>query len=346
MRYSGFGKREDHPELSRTPVPPGRTTMPAGRVTVVIGVCLLTWTVLYAPTLKRASEAQPLGIRRTVSLDVLGPIAAIGDVTGLGRLVDAIQRAAGHGPNSLLQAEPLPTASESPGVVAPPLRTTAIRDFTAGNKLRVVVVGDSLAQGLGFYMERVLSPNLVRVSSQGRISTGLARPDYFNWPAEMQRIENVFHPDLVIVMLGENDHQSLLTPQGQLDTATNTSAWPNAYAHRVREFIHIAVDNGSHVVWAGLPAISDTSRWDYIRQVDGIYARVAIRTPNAAYLDTFAMFTTPSGRYTPFMRINGKVVPVREADGIHFTAAGYQLLARAAVGIAEQRFSLATKAVA
>ena len=28
---------------------------------------------------------------------------------------------------------------------------------------------------------------LVRVSRQGRISTGLARPDYFNWPAAMRR---------------------------------------------------------------------------------------------------------------------------------------------------------------
>jgi uncharacterized protein len=320
--------------------------MPAGRAVVVIAVCLLTWTILYAPALKRASEAQPLGTRRTVSLDVLRPIAAISDVTGLGSLADAIQRAAGHGPNSLLQAEPLPTASKPPGIIGPPLRTSSMRDFTADNKLRVVIVGDSLAQGLGFYMERVLSPTLVRVSSQGRISTGLARPDYFNWPAEMQRIEDVFHPDLVIVMLGENDHQSLLTPSGQLDTKTSTSAWPNAYSQRVQQFVHIAVDNGSHVVWAGLPVISDTSKWDYIRRVDGIYSRVMLRTPNAAYLDTWAMFTTPGGRYTPFMRINGKVVPVREADGIHFTAAGYQLVARAAVGIAEQRFSLAPKAVA
>jgi hypothetical protein len=57
------------------------------------------------------------------------------------------------------------------------------------------------------------------------------------------------------------------------------------------------------------------------------------------------MFTTPNGHYTPYLRINGKVVPVREADGIHFTAAGYELVARSAVGIAEQRFALASKAV-
>ena len=345
MRYPRRATHSYHPELSRTPVPIGRTTMPAGRGVVVIAACLLTWTALYAPSLKRASEEQPLGTRRTVSLIILRPIAAIGGAAGFGHLVEAIQKAAGHDPNSVQQPEPLPSVSPPGGIIGPPLRTTPIRDFTSANKLRVVVVGDSLAQGLGFYMERVLSPGLVRVSSQGRISTGLARPDYFDWPAEMQHIESVFHPDLVIVMLGENDHQSLLTAQGQLDTKTSTPVWPNAYAQRVHQFVHVAVDNGSHVVWAGLPVISDTSRWDYIRRVDGIYSKVIGRTPNAAYLDTWAMFTTPNGRYTPFMRINGKVVPVREADGIHFTATGYQILARAAVGLAESRFSLAPKSL-
>ena len=51
----------------------GGTRCPPARVLVVMLVCLLTWTVLYAPALERASEAQPLGTRRTVSLWVLRP---------------------------------------------------------------------------------------------------------------------------------------------------------------------------------------------------------------------------------------------------------------------------------
>ena len=58
---------------------------------------------------------------------------------------------------------------------------------TGDNKLRVAVVGDSLASGLG-YLERVLKPSFVEVYRQGRISTGLARPDYFDWPAALSEI--------------------------------------------------------------------------------------------------------------------------------------------------------------
>jgi hypothetical protein len=329
---------------TRTPVPSGRKTMPAGRVFIVIVVCLSVWTLLYAPTLKRASEAQPLGTRRTISLLLLRPLASFSDVVQLNRLTDAIQRASGQDPGSLLQPEPLPSASANPST-APPTHTGPIRSFSPANKLRVVVVGDSLAQGLGFYLERVLRPDLVRVSSQGRISTGLSRPDYFDWPTEMQRIEDVFHPDLVIAMLGENDHQSLLTKQGQLDTKVSTPGWPGAYTGRVADFARIAVDNGSHLVWVGLPVVRDTSRWDYIQRADDIYSRVMSRTPNAAYLDTWTMFTTKDGRYTPFLRIDNKIVPVREPDGVHFNSTGYQMVASAAIAVAQQSFSLSAKAV-
>ena len=67
----------------------------------------------------------------------------------------------------------------------------------------------------GYYAERVFRPRLVKVSRQGRISTGLARADYFNWPFTMRQIVDSFDPDLVIVMLGENDHQSLQSVRGR-----------------------------------------------------------------------------------------------------------------------------------
>jgi hypothetical protein len=161
----------------------------------------------------------------------------------------------------------------------------------------------------------------------------------------MKRIEDVFHPDLVIVMLGENDHQSLLTRQGKLDTTVSTPGWPGAYTRRVTDLARIAVDNGSHLVWVGLPVVRDESRWDYIQRADDIYSRVMSRTPNAAYLDTWTMFTTKDGRYAPFLRIGNRIVPVREADGVHFNSTGYQMVARAAIAVAEERFALSGKAV-
>ena len=48
----------------------------------------------------------------------------------------------------------------------------------------------------------------------GRIDTGLTRPDYFNWPAELQVDLANQQPQLVVVMIGANDPQGLVTPDG------------------------------------------------------------------------------------------------------------------------------------
>jgi hypothetical protein len=329
---------------SGTSVTADRGTIPAGRVVIVIATCLLTWTLLDAPSLKRSSEAQPIGARRSASLFVLRPLAAISDVTRLGTVSGAIRRVAGDGGSAQATApEPLPVGPAPTVVARPPSRTTPIQTPTENNRLRVVVVGDSLAQGLGSYLERVMRPALAVVSSQGVISSGLSRPDYYDWLHRMHHIENVFHPDLVIVMLGENDAQDLLTPEGRLDTQNGTAAWPISYGRRVQQLIKIAVNSGSHVVWVGLPIVQDHSRWDYIRRVDGIYEEVAEQIPNAAYLDTWPMFTTRDGRYAVYARVGGRIVQMREPDGIHFTPAGYTTIARAAIGVAEQTFSLSSK---
>ena len=149
----------------------------------------------------RAADASPIGIRATISLAVLTPIAAVSEWIGLDAVAGTVERAVGREPGQTGGAF-VPPPEDIP--VAPPddpnLPTSngdvngARRGETRAHpradpdrKLRVAIVGDSLAAGLGFFAERVFRPGLVWVSGQGRISTGLARPDYFNWPDRCAR---------------------------------------------------------------------------------------------------------------------------------------------------------------
>jgi uncharacterized protein len=345
MRGLSIRRRvEPGTELGRTAVPPGRQTSAAGQVLIVMLTCLLGWTLLAAPTLRRAADASPDGARRTAALAALAPFSAISNLTKLAAITDAAAEAVGHDPNEApggqvsLPPEPLPTTSGSP---EPPVDATGpIRKPTGQDKLRVAVIGDSLAAGLGYGSERVFRPTLVRVTRQGRISTGLARPDYFDWPGAMESIVQSFQPDLVIVMLGENDNQGLRTAGGHEQTSIGTTAWPGAYEQRVEDFMRIATSGGARVVWVGLPVVQDHSRWDFIRRENAIYEHAASLVPNVAYLDTWDLFAAGDGGYTPFYRGSGSVEVVREPDGLHFTALGYALLARSAAKMAEQTFGL------
>jgi uncharacterized protein len=333
-----------------------RRGMPAGRVLITILTCLLVWTLLFAPELKRSSEAQPAGLRRTVSLAVLTPIAWISDHIGLTHLTDSAERSLGRDPNEApggtvgdipFDVDPLPPA---PGAGhhndhdKPPVHDTPIRDATGEHRLRVDVVGDSLAAGIGYYAERVFKPFLVDVKKYGRISTGLARPDYFNWPATMQQIVDGYRPDLTIVMLGENDNQSLQTPGGDRETPIGTSPWAAAYEARVQRFARIATAGGGHIVWVGLPIVRDTSRWDFIQRENAIYEAVADRLPNVAYLDTWDLFAAPDGGYSAYFRApGGSIGQVREDDGIHFNGAGYTIVMQNVAQLATTAFELETR---
>lgn len=340
------------PAPARTPVPAGRTTMPAGRVMIVILVALVTWTVLYAPSLKRSSEAQPLGTRRTVSLWVLGPIAAVSSAIQLTRVTDAVSRALGNDPNAAPGGGPPPDVlpvDTGPHNTPPhpPSKTDPIRVPTAQHPLRVVVVGDSLASGLGVFAERAMNPSLTRVSKQGRISTGLSRLDYFDWMHEMQHIMDVFDPDLVIVMTGVNDNQSLESPQGQQVAQIGTPAWPPAYEARVKQFARIAVNGGAHVVWVGLPIVQNKGRWELFQRQNGIYQEVADSVPNMVYVDTWDRFAGNGGNYTAYYRNDdGQVALVRESDGIHFNGTGYDMVAHEAIQAAIAKFKMTDRVVA
>jgi uncharacterized protein len=330
--------------------PPGRLGMPAGRVLTVVLVSLLVWTLLFGPELKRSAEAQEIGLRRTVSIAVLSPFVWLSEVTRLSSVTDGIARALGRDATGQgeFPVDDLPTYSPPPGApVSPepdlPTVDTPIRLPSGQDPLRVAVVGDSLAAGVGFYAERVFKPFFVDVAKQGRISTGLARPDFYNWPSALKEIGDRFRPDLVIVMVGENDNQSLVDPHGRIETEIGTGVWPPAYEERVERFAMIATKAGAHVVWIGLPVERDESRWVFIERQNAVYEEVADRLPNVAYLDSWELFSKPDGGFTAYFRDGNHVELVRESDGVHFTATGYTILMEHVARLATEEFDLHEK---
>jgi lysophospholipase L1-like esterase len=333
--------------------------MPAGRVLVVVLVCLLTWTLLYAPTMKRAADASPIGARRTISLGVLTPFAAVSEWIGLDSLTGTIERAVGRDlgkpggafvppPEDIPIAPPEePDDDEGDGTDGDPdggSESEPIRVPTPSRRLRVAIVGDSLAAGLGYFAERVFKPRLVRVSGQGRISTGLARPDYFNWPFTMRRIVDRFDPDLVIVMLGENDHQSLQDVHGNREASIGTGEWPPAYRDRVLALMRIATSRGAKVVWAGLPISKDLRFSQHSRRQNDIIEFAARASNGVAYFDTWDRFRDPKGGYSAYFREGRRVFLIRGGDGLHFNALGYTILAREIAREAEAEFGLSPRA--
>jgi uncharacterized protein len=325
--------------------------MPAGRALIAIVVTLLVWGLLYAPELRRSAEVSDVGTRRSIALSLLAPVVWLTDRVGLTSAVDAASRLAGRDPNAPVGdidvgTDPLPTptgSTEPSKHEEPPEHDTDIREPTTDRQLRVAIVGDSLSQGIGLAADSVFKPFWVEVFKQGRISTGLARPDFFNWPAQMQTIVDRADPDVVLVMLGENDNQGLLYPDGALEQDIGTWEWAGAYQERVERFAQIAASGGAHVIWIGLPNEPDKDRWDFIEKQNAIYETVAAELPNVSYFDTWDAFDAPDGGYTAFYRDGSKVKEVRAPDGVHFNTDGYALVVEKVAQYATREFELDPK---
>jgi uncharacterized protein len=370
------------PKLARPhpprPPEPKRTT--AGSVLVTMLVCLSLWTVLAAPNLERASEAAPVGARRSAALALLRPVAALSRFLLLSGATGSVERALGQDPDApaggelvlpeldlpraeLRASDPEPpTAPEQrpapDGTVdepaldgdgkAPPEprnEPTAIRTPTPGNRLRVAVIGDSLSQGLGPAIERWFDPGFARVLSLGRQSTGLSRQDYFNWRSGMRQIVDEFRPDLVFVLLGSNDAQAQVSPTGSAIPVGSTE-WVNGYRVRAEQLLREATNAGTHVVWVGIPVVADRWRWDFYRRVNDIYRAAAASSPLATYVDSWAAFDAKDGGYTAFVRNErGELQEMRAPDGVHFTPTGYGYLGRIAIRSAAAAFDLPERSV-
>ncbi len=324
----------------------------AGRVLGVMVVCLLLWSFLFAPVLERAADAGPLGARRTAALAFLRPLTGLSNVLLVGRVTEALERALGRDPDAapggVLDLEPPPLSPLEEPRTGPtsepsplPEPGEPIREPRPNDKLRVVTVGDSLAAGLGVGVEAMLDPALVRTWNQGRISTGLARADYFNWRAAARQIVDAYRPDLVVVMLGLNDNQAQQAADGSA-IPIGSVEWVQAYRERATAFLKAATSGGARVVWVGIPVVQDEERWPIYQRLNGIYEEVAAARPeDATYLDSWALLDDADGGYTAFVpNERGNLQQMRGADGVHLLPVGNNFIARAVIGQAEDVFGL------
>ena len=76
------------------------------------------------------------------------------------------------------------------------------------NPSKVFIVGDSDAGTFGPYLQTLLDgTGIVTTELDYKVSSGLARPDFYDWPAEIDAKLPTVDPDIVVATFGGNDAQ-------------------------------------------------------------------------------------------------------------------------------------------
>ncbi|MFL5797320.1 MAG: DUF459 domain-containing protein [Actinomycetota bacterium] len=253
---------------------------------------------------------------------------------------------AGHQQGTGGTSNPTPTPHRSgqqpPGTGA---KTVPLRVPTAAKPLRVLVVGDSFAEDVEIGLAPVTDSHYVRIIQKGIHSTGLSRPDYYNWPAALRSFMAQYHPDVVIVMIGGNDPQALRTDDGHV-VAWGDPRWLKIYRQRVNEMMGIASEGGAHVAWIGMPIMGIPGYNQHIRALDDIYQEEAAGRPDFLFLDTWDMFAGPDGKYADYLPDhNGSLHLVRASDKIHLSSTGNQRMTGALIRAMKHLWKLSARAL-
>ena len=353
-----------------------RSVAPSREVVVRLLVAGAVATVLSSQHLVNVAERMPFGPVRTVAVAAATSFDDTVDAVALGAPDRWLREATGRplpddgddrGPNLLasrpVSAETIPPTvpttpttgrpSGPPAADTPP--TTAARTTTTvdpgpparpvdpSDKLRVWAGGDSLGEYIGNRLLHPLSsPELSQVELDYHISTGLARPDFFDWQKELWDVMNRERPpEALVFMVGGNDNQGMRREDGTV-AELGTEEWRQEYARRVAFVMDVASFGGGHLYWVGLPPMRDAGRHEVARTINAVLAEEAAVRPWVTFVDIEQRFIGPDGNYSSSIAdpATGEQKVARADDGVHITLTGSTWIAEDIWAAIDQHWSL------
>jgi hypothetical protein len=301
---------------------------------------------------RRPVSQQRYAMRRFVVVAALG-LGVFGAVRGVSSVIDrqadgpevdasgtetSTTVAAGAAAGSSAQVAAVTTPP-----TPPPTEPEETGPPTEDNPADVLIVGDSDAGTFAPYLERLLDETgVVDVELDYVVSSGLARPDFHDWPAHLRETLASSDPEIVIVTFGGNDAQGLTEPcpngAGSCGvnvvvaqaTAANAAEWTAEYARRVAEVMDIiGEDPERRVIWVGIPNAQDPAFTARLEIQDQAVRQALADYEKAVFVDTWEIFDGRNGGIAELVvdPRDGVAKPVRAADGFHLNVDGAEILA-------------------
>ena len=347
--------------------PDGRRLVPAGKALAVVLIALSLGALMNIQTLREAADRQPFGFKRDVSMVLVWPLEQLSVILGLdeprelldarlgrgdadaddpaGAVPDAADEVAQGGADPDAEALPDPDAEALPDPDAeavPPADPTTeatpdapTRTFSATDPLSIWVVGDSLTEQIGpAIRDRTGRPGVAATTEhEFHYSSGLTRPDFFDWQAQVEQLRAQHDPDVWVAMYGANDAQDIRSPDGRF-LPLGSEEWEAIYRDRVGALMDAMIGDGQQVIWIGQPIMRSAEFDERMQYLNSLYAAEAGERDQVIYLDTVPLFATPEGAYADYLPVEGgQLAQMRLSDGIHLTRAGAERVATAVLGL-------------
>ncbi len=209
--------------------------------------------------------------------------------------------------------------------------TTTIADNnrvpTKQDPLRLYIAGDSDANNMGPPLMREMEQTgVVKSELHYKVSSGLTRPDFYNWPEALKTDIAKIKPDVVVVTFGGNDAQDVIIKGHSYKV--DTTEWQAEYAARVGAVMDFLSSDGRKLIWVGIPNAEDDGYRARLQVLEQVTRAEALKRPQVTYIPVWDLFVGASGGYASFMPDprDGVGKQVRNQDGFHLNVAGSEIL--------------------
>lgn len=199
---------------------------------------------------------------------------------------------------------------------------------------KVVVFGDSQAQGVAGGLQRVLIDD-PRYKVLNRTHPGAALVHSDNeWMAPVQSFVDKDKAQVAVVMFGANDRLDLREDGKYIHFRTDD--WREAYAKRVDRILTALAAAHLKIVWCGNPIARNAQYSADMVYINDIFSGEVAHF-GGEFLPLWTVIADPQGQFTAYgPDRSGVTERLRNDDGIHFTAAGYELIAERVISVLPQ----------
>lgn len=195
-----------------------------------------------------------------------------------------------------------------------------------GKKKNVLLVGDSMMmEGLGPTLHaRLRKRDNLTVHREGKYSSGLSRPDFFNWFDSLPPMLEAYQPDLLVISLGANDTQDIVIDRKRY--FIDTKPWEEIYLQRSKDFIALADNGKRRILWVSLPVMGKEPYFTRTKRISKLQEEASKDVPLAQFVNIEHLLTE-NGKYTTFYKgKNNQSIRLRSQDLIHVSTEGGEIL--------------------
>ena len=204
-----------------------------------------------------------------------------------------------------------------------PVQRSYINPFPTGDRYRVLVLGDSLGDGLWTGLYRAFEDDTTlefvkRTRPNGGLLSG-------TWESDLSDALKDGTYQIAVVMYGANDDQSIKV--GKDWVKVGSDAWRQAYGERIETIIKKLRAANLAIYWVGLPVMRSPTQSADAELMNEVF-REKTFINGAKYIDVWNGFMDEGGRFSAYgPDMTGQAKRLRADDGVLFTMRGNVKLA-------------------